>query len=75
MSAQLVLIRVTHTHTHTRLAQSAGAVEYINYISVEDLDPSPNECPLYDIKQSDGKRNAEYPFYCHHSQVHSGPEW
>ena len=35
------------------LAQSAGAVKYTNCISAEGLD-SPNECPGYDIKQSDG---------------------
>ena len=33
-------------------AQPTGAVEYIDYISVEGLD-SPNECPRYDTKQSD----------------------
>ena len=37
-----------------------------------------NECPVYDTKQSEdfskagALGNAEY---CHHSQVHSGPEW
>ena len=51
-------------------AQSAGAAEYI-------------ECPGYNTKQSDGGGysntgalgNAEYLFYCHRSQVHSGSEW
>ena len=33
---------------------SAGAVEYTDCISAERKDPSPNECPGYDIKQSDG---------------------
>ena len=36
--------------------QSAGAVEYTNYISAEGQDiPTLNECPGYDIKQSDGE--------------------
>ena len=34
-------------------AQSAGAAEYTDYISAERLDPSTNECPGYDTKQSD----------------------
>ena len=36
-------------------AQSAGVVEYTNCIAVERLDPTPNECPGYDTKQSDGE--------------------
>ena len=36
-------------------AQSAGAVEYTNSISGEGVRPSPNECPGYDIKSSDGE--------------------
>ena len=48
------------------LAQSAGTVEYTDSIFTEGggLD-SPNECPRYDIKQSDGKGawgNMKYPF-------------
>ena len=35
------------------LAQLVGAVEYTKCISAEGYD-SPNECPGYDIKQSDG---------------------
>ena len=35
-------------------AQSAGAVEDTNCISAEGYD-SPNQCPRYDIKQSDGE--------------------
>ena len=35
-------------------AQSAGAGEYTNCISAEKY-PSPNECPGYDIKQSNGE--------------------
>ena len=34
------------------MAQSVGTVEYIDCISAEGHD-SPNECPGYDIKQSD----------------------
>ena len=36
------------------LAQSAGAVEYTDYFSAEGCE-SPHECPVYDIKQSDGE--------------------
>ena len=36
------------------LAQSVGAAEYTDCISVERYD-SPNDCPWYDIKQSDGE--------------------
>ena len=34
-------------------AQSAGAIEYIDCTSAEELDPSSNESLRYDIKQSD----------------------
>ena len=38
------------------LAQSSGAVEYTDCISAEGKDPlPPNECPVYDTKQSDGE--------------------
>ena len=37
------------------LAQSAGAVEYNDCTSAEGLEPSPNECPGYDTKQSDSE--------------------
>ena len=45
------------------MAQSAGAVEYTDCISAEELNSS-NECPGYDTKKSDGEAlgNAEYPF-------------
>ena len=36
------------------LAQSAGAVEYTECISTQEVD-SPNECPGYNTKQPDGK--------------------
>ena len=39
------------------LAQSAGAVEYTNCISAEGWD-SPNKCPRYDTKQSDGEASV-----------------
>ena len=51
------------SHTHTRLthfltlslwAQSAGAREYTDCTSAERYD-SPNECPGYNTKQSDGQ--------------------
>ena len=35
------------------IAPSAGAVEYTDRTSAEGKDPSPNECPEYDTKQSD----------------------
>ena len=38
---------------HIILAQLAGTPEYPDYISAEGWD-SPNECPIYDTKQSDG---------------------
>ena len=34
--------------------QSAGTVEYNDCTSAEEY-PSPNECPAYDTKQSDGE--------------------
>ena len=37
------------------LTQSAGAVEYTDSFSVEGFNPTPNECPVYDTKQSDGE--------------------
>ena len=37
------------------IAQSAGAVEYTDCISAEGVKPSPNECPGYGTKQSDGE--------------------
>ena len=40
--------------SNTDIAQSAGTEEYSDWISTEGLDSS-NECPKYDIKQSDGK--------------------
>ena len=37
------------------VAQLAGAIEYTDCTSAEGQDPQPtNECPGYDIKQSDG---------------------
>ena len=38
-------------------AQSTGAVEYTNCISAERWD-FPNECPVYDTKQSDGEASV-----------------
>ena len=45
------------------IAQLAEAVEYTNCISAEEYD-FPNECPGYDIKQSDGEASVmlEYSF-------------
>ena len=36
------------------MVQSAGAIEYTDCISAEGLD-SRNDCPRYEIKQSDGE--------------------
>ena len=41
-------------HLNLCIAQSAGAVEYTDCTSAEGVRPPPNECPGYDIKQSDG---------------------
>ena len=61
------------------MALSAWAVEYSDWISVEV--ESPNDCPRYDIKQSDGEVlvmlelcGMQVPLYCHRSQVHSDSE-
>ena len=41
------------------LAQAAGTVEYTDGISIEGYDPPPiNECPGYDLKQSDNEAPA-----------------
>ncbi len=37
------------------LSQSAGAPEYTDCISAEGQDPTPNEYPEYETKQSDGE--------------------
>ena len=39
-------------------AQLPGVEEYINRISAERLAPTPNQCPVHDIKQSDGEAPA-----------------
>ena len=63
------------------IAQSAGAVEYTNNFSAEEV-RIPNECAGYDTKQSDGKVpvmlelwECGVPLHCHRFQDHSGPEW
>ena len=38
-----------------KFLQSAGALEYKDFISAEELRPPPNKCPRYDIKQFDGE--------------------
>ena len=42
------------TH-HSSIAQSAGAIEYTDYSSAKGWDPTSNECPGYDTKQSDSE--------------------
>ena len=44
------------------MAQSAGAVEYTDWISAERQDFS-NVCPRYDTKQSDGKATVMLDFW------------
>ena len=44
-----------HTKLHKIIARSARAVEYTGCISSEGQNPSLNECPVYDTKQSDGE--------------------
>ena len=60
---------------------SAGAVEYIHSISADEK-AFPNEFPGYDttiwwwgFSNAGDLGNAEFPHYCHTSQVHSVPEW
>ena len=53
------------------LAQSVRAEEYMGCISVEELN-SPNECPVYDLKQSDGEAPVMRELW---GMVHTGPEW
>ena len=47
-------LEVSLNSSHTISALSVGTVEYIDCISAEGLDFSPNECPWYDNQQSDG---------------------
>ena len=64
----------------TCLAQSAGAVEYIDSISALVLD-APNKCPGYDTEQSDGEASVMLELWgmlstpsFYRCQVHSVPE-
>ena len=50
-----ISLKVEHFSYYASVAQSAGAVEYTDWFSAEKLDPPPNECPVYDTKQSDGE--------------------
>ena len=63
------------------MAQSAGATEYSDYLSTEKPD-SPNECPWYNTKKSDGEApvmqgfgECGVPLYCYRLQFYSGLEW
>ena len=65
------------------LTQLAGAAEYTSCFSVEGQD-SPNKCPGYDTKPSDGEaaagalRNAVYPFIAivsRYTLAWSGSTW
>ena len=44
--------------TARNIAQSAGAVEYTDCISADGVRSPRNECPGYDIKQSDGEAST-----------------
>ena len=37
------------------ITQLPEAVEYTDCFSTEGLEPTPNKCPVYDTKQSDGE--------------------
>ena len=50
-----IMLVTQSSHAICFPAQSAWAVDYIDYISAEGLDPTTNECAGYDIKQSDGE--------------------
>ena len=61
------------------MVESAGAVEY-DCFSAEGQD-SPNECPIYDSKKTDGEvpvmlefKECGVPLYCNRSQVLSDLE-
>ena len=41
----------------------AGAIEYTDCTSAEGVRPPPNECPVYDTKQSDGEVSAMLEFW------------
>ena len=57
----LDILQISRTETlpsdqfNVILAQLAGAVEYTDCFSAKKQDPSFNEYPVYDIKQSDGE--------------------
>ena len=62
------------------VTQSAGAGEYTDCTSTESQDSPPNECPVYDTKQSDGNVpvmlglwGMRGTLHSHCSHVHSGP--
>ena len=44
--------KLINTRKHTWIALSAAAVEYIDGVSAEGLDPSSNDCPGNDTKPS-----------------------
>ena len=45
-----------------RKVQSAGAVEYTDFISADGQDTCINKCLAYDAKQSGAVGNVEFPF-------------
>ena len=65
----LRLFKLVANETECCIAQPAGAVEHTDYKSAEGLDTTFNECPTYDMKQSDVEAlvleiwgNIDYPF-------------
>ena len=62
-------------------AQSAGAVEYTDGFSAEGYPPTTSVLIMtvnnlmVRFQQCWSFGECGVPLYCHHSQVHSGPEW
>ena len=60
-------------------AQLAGHEEYTNCISAKGYPTSPNKCPGYETKQSDGEASAMLELWGMQStfslQLRSGPLW
>ena len=55
-----ILYRLDIKYPSTSWAQSAGDVEYTDYISAKGK----NEYPAYDIKQFDGETPVMLEFWC-----------
>ena len=57
----------------------SGAVKHNDYISADEEDPFPSDCPVYDTKQSDGDATVMLEFWGMQSAPSSpslpGPLW